>query len=114
MDTASEQNNSGDSEGHVDDEEEILVKTEFVWADGADGDVKLSGSWNSWLPIQMYHEGGGMWSVVTPVPAGTHEFRFIVDGTWRFSTRHPTIGDTPENMNKYVTHLFLLASVFLT
>lgn len=94
--------NSVDSEGE--EEEEFMVKTEFVWADGAGEDVKLSGSWNSWLPIQMYHEGGGMWSVVTPVPAGTHEFRFIVDGAWKYSTRHPTVGDTPENTNKYVLH----------
>mmetsp|Transcript_6011 Transcript_6011/g.18111 ORF Transcript_6011/g.18111 Transcript_6011/m.18111 type:complete len:292 (-) Transcript_6011:439-1314(-) len=80
-------------------EEEVLVKTEFVWADGAEKDVKLAGSWNGWMPIQMYHEGGGMWSVVTPVPAGTHEFKFIVDGEWKHSTRHPTVGDDEENMN---------------
>lgn len=109
-------------------EGEVLVKTEFVWADGAEKDVKLAGSWNGWMPIQMYHEGGneelwfngrqslevwfmslpletftvalgGMWSVVTPVPAGTHEFKFIVDGEWKHSTRHPTVGDDEENMN---------------
>lgn len=125
-------------------EEEVLVKTEFVWADGAEKDVKLAGSWNGWMPIQMYHEGGmvillswvshlpafgrggkeqslawksgeidefidflclvdgnagGMWSVVTPVPSGTHEFKFIVDGEWKHSTRHPTVGDDEENMN---------------
>lgn len=40
------------------DEEEVMVKTEFVWADGAEHDVKLSGAWNGWMPVQMYHEGG--------------------------------------------------------
>lgn len=50
-------------------------------------------------PVQMYHEGGGMWSVVTPVPAGTHEFKFVVDGEWKHSTRHPTVGDDEETMN---------------
>lgn len=82
-----------------DDDEEVLVKTEFVWADGADRDVKLSGAWNGWMPVQMYHEGGGMWSVVTPVPSGTHEFKFVVDGEWKHSTRHPTVGESPETMN---------------
>lgn len=82
-----------------DEEEEVLVKTEFVWADGAERDVKLSGAWNGWLPIQMYHEGGGMWSVVTPVPSGTHEFKFVVDGEWKHSTRHPTVGESVETMN---------------
>lgn len=40
------------------DDEEVMVKTEFVWADGAEHDVKLSGAWNGWMPVQMYHEGG--------------------------------------------------------
>lgn len=40
------------------DDEEVMVKTEFVWADGAEDDVKLSGAWNGWMPVQMYHEGG--------------------------------------------------------
>lgn len=79
--------------------EEVIVKTEFVWADGAENDVKLSGGWNGWMPIQMYHEGGGMWSVVTPVPAGTQEFKFVVDEEWKHSTRHPTVGDDPATMN---------------
>eukprot|EP00168_Porphyra_purpurea_P004604 TRINITY_DN155_c0_g1_i5.p3 TRINITY_DN155_c0_g1~~TRINITY_DN155_c0_g1_i5.p3 ORF type:complete len:197 (-),score=71.17 TRINITY_DN155_c0_g1_i5:148-738(-) len=83
----------------VEEEEEVMVKTEFVWADGAEHDVKLSGAWNGWMPVQMYHEGGGMWSVVTPVPAGTHEFKFVVDGEWKHSTRHPTVGDDEETMN---------------
>lgn len=77
----------------------MLVKTEFVWADGAENDVKLSGAWNCWMPIQMYHEGGGMWSVVTPVPLGTHEFKFVVDEEWKHSTRHPTVGENPTTMN---------------
>ncbi|CAN8063020.1 unnamed protein product, partial [Agarophyton chilense] len=81
------------------DDEEVMVKTEFVWADGAEHDVKLSGAWNGWMPVQMYHEGGGMWSVVTPVPAGTHEFKFVVDGEWKHSTRHPTVGANEDTMN---------------
>lgn len=89
----------GNYDNPDDEEDEVMVKTEFVWADGADNDVKLSGAWNGWMPIQMYHEGGGMWSVVTPVPAGTHEFKFVVDGDWRHSTRHPTVGDDDATMN---------------
>ncbi|PXF47287.1 SNF1-related protein kinase regulatory subunit beta-2 [Gracilariopsis chorda] len=81
------------------DDDEVMVKTEFVWADGAEHDVKLSGAWNGWMPVQMYHEGGGMWSVVTPVPAGTHEFKFVVDGEWKHSTRHPTVGASEDTMN---------------
>lgn len=90
---------SSSAAGARSDVSEVLVKTEFVWADGAENDVKLSGAWNGWMPIQMYHEGGGMWSVVTPVPVGTHEFKFVVDEEWKHSTRHPTVGDEPATMN---------------
>jgi hypothetical protein len=75
------------------------VKTEFVYADGAKDDVQLSGDWNDWKAIQMFHEGGGMWSVVTPVPPGPHEFKFIVDGEWKHSNRHPTIGVDESSLN---------------
>lgn len=75
------------------------VKTEFVFADGAKDDVQLSGDWNDWKAIQMFHEGGGMWSVVTPVPPGPHEFKFIVDGEWKHSNRHPTIGIDDTSLN---------------
>jgi len=80
------------------------VKTEFIYADGAKDDVQLSGDWNDWKAIQMFHEGGGMWSVVTPVPPGPHEFKFIVDGEWKHSNRHPTIGidETSLNNVRYV------------
>lgn len=46
------------------DDDEVMVKTEFVWADGADHDVKLSGAWNGWMPVQMYHEGGSLSSFI--------------------------------------------------
>lgn len=75
------------------------VKTEFVYADGAKDDVQLSGDWNDWKAIQMFHEGGGMWSVVTPVPPGPHEFKYIVDGEWKHSLRHPTIGIDNVSLN---------------
>lgn len=75
------------------------MKTEFVFADGAKDDVQLSGDWNDWKAIQMFHEGAGTWSVVTPVPPGPHEFKFIVDGEWKHSERHPTIGIDEDSLN---------------
>lgn len=41
----------------------------------------------------------GFWSVVTPVPLGTHEFKFLVDGQWRVSSVHPTATD-PDGVGK--------------
>lgn len=61
--------------------------------------MQLSGDWNDWKAIQMFHEGAGTWSVVTPVPPGPHEFKFIVDGEWKHSERHPTIGIDEVSLN---------------
>ncbi|KAJ8906651.1 hypothetical protein NDN08_003141 [Rhodosorus marinus] len=81
-------------------EDILLVQTEFVWPEGAARDVKLCGDWNNFLPIQMYCEGvSGFWSVVTPVPIGDHEFKFIVDGVWRVSKVHPLTGEGGNEVN---------------
>eukprot|EP00189_Rhodosorus_marinus_P008874 CAMPEP_0184754812 /NCGR_PEP_ID=MMETSP0315-20130426/44817_1 /TAXON_ID=101924 /ORGANISM="Rhodosorus marinus, Strain UTEX LB 2760" /LENGTH=284 /DNA_ID=CAMNT_0027234249 /DNA_START=112 /DNA_END=966 /DNA_ORIENTATION=- len=86
--------------GDDDTEDIVLVQTEFVWPEGAARDVKLCGDWNNFLPIQMYSEGvSGFWSVVTPVPIGDHEFKFIVDGVWRISQVHPLTGEGGNEVN---------------
>jgi len=41
----------------------------------------------------------GFWSVVTPVPIGDHEFKFIVDGVWRISQVHPLTGEGGNEVN---------------
>lgn len=41
----------------------------------------------------------GFWSVVTPVPIGDHEFKFIVDGVWRVSKVHPLAGEGGNEVN---------------
>lgn len=50
-------------------------------------------------PLFVLFLVGGMWSVVTPVPPGAHEFKFIVDGEWKHSNRHPTIGIDETSLN---------------
>lgn len=37
--------------------------------------------------------------MVHPVPPGAHEFKFIVDGEWKHSNRHPTIGIDETSLN---------------
>lgn len=76
-----------------------IVSTEFVYPYGKDVNmVQLVGSWNGWYPITMFREGQGKWSVVTKVPAGTHEFMFIVDGEWTVSESHPADQDAKTNI----------------
>ncbi len=86
------------------DDDAELVPTEFVWSEdyaNTAKEVKVSGTWNGWLPIDMFHESEGVWSVITKVPVGTHEFKFIIDGEWTVSAMHPATdgGGDPERIN---------------
>jgi len=67
--------------------------TEFVWVEGAEASAYVCGSWDNWRPHKLYHEGAGLWSSILRVPVGTREFRFIIDGEWMVSSRHPALGD---------------------
>lgn len=80
-----------------------IVRAEFVFVDDGtgrtDGDattyasrVSVQGDWNEWRTIDMTRmpEDPRVWTVVTAVSTGYHEFRFIMDGRICVSTRHPT------------------------
>ena len=46
--------------------------------------VSLTGSFTAWSaegrPLTRRHDG--LWECELPLPAGAHEYRYIVDGTW--------------------------------
>jgi len=73
----------------------LTLATEFMYGDGNALEVQLAGSWNDWVPVQMKKAkisycGTTWWRVVTPVLCGKHEFKFIVDGAWKKSEKHPS------------------------
>jgi 1,4-alpha-glucan branching enzyme len=47
--------------------------------------VQLVGDFTHWRekPIAMKKERGGVWKIAVELPAGTHHYRFLVDGQWR-------------------------------
>jgi 1,4-alpha-glucan branching enzyme len=44
--------------------------------------VLVAGSFSQWKPLPMKKQRDGGFAVTVPVPSGTHEYRFIVDGNW--------------------------------
>lgn len=52
--------------------------------EGNASSVALAGSFNDWSASAqpMDNEGGGLWSTVVRLPAGLHEYKFVVDGEW--------------------------------
>lgn len=44
-------------------------------------DVRLAGTFSDWEPRYELHETQpGLWSITLPLPAGVHDYMFIVDG----------------------------------
>jgi len=42
----------------------------------------LAGSFSDWQPIRMRKQKDGSFVLIVPVPAGTYEYKFILDDRW--------------------------------
>jgi hypothetical protein len=65
----------------------ILYSQTFVFYAPSATSVTLVGDFNDWdtraLPLERA-SADGLWSVTVPLPAGRHEYQFVVDGTeWK-------------------------------
>lgn len=46
--------------------------------------VGIAADFNGWKPdtLTAKKDRAGLWKATAMVPAGTHEYKFVVDGTW--------------------------------
>jgi 1,4-alpha-glucan branching enzyme len=52
--------------------------------------VLVAGSFSQWQPLAMKKQKDGSFALTVTVPAGTHEYRFIVDGNWTTDPENDT------------------------
>lgn len=45
--------------------------------------VFLAGSFNNWEPLQMRKQKSGQYVRTMELPVGSHQYKYIVDGTWQ-------------------------------
>jgi len=57
---------------------------------GSDQKVQVAGSFSQWQPLTMKRQKDGSFALTVTVPAGTHEYRFIVDGNWTTDPENDT------------------------
>ena len=57
------------------------IRFTLQWPSGA-REVSVAGSFSQWKPLSMRRQRDGSFTLTTAVPAGTHEYRFVVDGNW--------------------------------
>ena len=76
----------------------------FTYTDPNAGGVSWAGEFNGWnaSATPMARDAKGVWSVVVPLPAGEHQYKFVVDGQW---VADPENGATAGDMGNSVVRV---------
>jgi hypothetical protein len=81
--------------------EEASVPVMFRWTHGGQR-VMLTGTFNNWKgEIPMVRSGQEFYQVLE-LPKGVHEYKFIVDDVWKFSSDLPMVHDAAGIVNNVV------------
>ncbi|KAM6601868.1 hypothetical protein CsatA_021477 [Cannabis sativa] len=75
---------------------EQAIPTMITWAYGGN-DVAVEGSWDNWktrLPLQR---SGKDFTIMKVLPSGVYQYRFIVDGQWKYTPDLPCAQDDAGN-----------------
>jgi 1,4-alpha-glucan branching enzyme len=62
----------------------VIRKVEFKISAPKANWVGIAGDFNGWKPdtITAKKDSRGVWKAIATVSAGTHEYKFVVDGNW--------------------------------
>jgi len=74
------------------------ISVVFTWTGGGQS-VFLASSHSAWKDQIPMVRSGNEFSVVQEIPRGVHQYKFIVDDTWRFAPDQPKTQDSKGNMN---------------
>ena len=88
------------SEETFEDSNNIKSKVTFIWDEGG-SDVKLTGSFSDWkILFPMTKDPKDQkFKIQLPLNNEIYQYKFIVDGKWRFSKSYPTQEDGNGNIN---------------
>eukprot|EP00249_Psilotum_nudum_P020274 c27632_g1_i1 orf=531-2006(+) len=82
----------------------LVVPTRFVWPHGGRR-VYLCGSFTRWqemLAMSPVEGCSSVFQVICSLPAGYHQFKFVVDGEWRYDDQQPMMKDPLGDCNNFV------------
>lgn len=79
-----------------------LVNIMFTWNLGG-SEAFLIGSFTKWSErLEMNKIGGNEFTLLKTLERGIHQYKFIVDGNWRFASDQPTMRDKEGNINNFI------------
>ncbi|KAK9836114.1 hypothetical protein WJX81_002381 [Elliptochloris bilobata] len=75
-----------------------LVPTVIVWSHGGSS-VTVEGSFDSWSTRHVMQRSGKDFTIVKLLPPGVYQYKFIVDGDWKYAPDQPAMYDEDNNVN---------------
>ncbi|GAB6024182.1 Protein kinase, AMP-activated, beta [Chamberlinius hualienensis] len=82
-------------------DENVGLPTVFKW-DGGGKQVYISGTFTNWKSMPMAKSHGDFVTIVD-VPEGDHQFKFQVDGSWRYDPTEPTVDNGMGSKNNVIS-----------
>ena len=75
----------------------------FIWDEGGN-DVKVTGGFVHWKEFKTmtYYPEEKIFKIKIGLPKTKHEYKFIVDGAWKYNTKQPITKDNHNNINNIV------------
>lgn len=68
------------------------IPTMITWAYGGK-DVAVEGSWDNWKTRVSLQRSGKDFTIMKVLPSGVYQYRFVVDGQWRYAPDLPWAQD---------------------
>ncbi len=75
-----------------------LVPTVIVWGHGGES-VEVQGSFDNWTTRQPLQRSGKDFTIVKLLLPGVYQYKFIVDGTWKYAPDQSAVYDEMGNIN---------------
>ncbi|PON90293.1 SNF1-related protein kinase regulatory subunit beta [Trema orientale] len=84
------------SSGFEDMSCEQAIPTMITWTYGGK-EVAVEGSWDNWKMRVPLQRSGKDFTIMKVLPSGVYQYRFIVDGQWRYAPELPCAKDDAGN-----------------
>lgn len=75
-----------------------LIPTVISWAHGGNS-VEVQGSFDNWSSRAPLHQHGKEFTLVKMLMPGVYQYKFIVDGEWKYAPDQPAMYDEMGNVN---------------
>eukprot|EP00092_Neocalanus_flemingeri_P032730 GFUD01035600.1.p1 GENE.GFUD01035600.1~~GFUD01035600.1.p1 ORF type:complete len:3081 (-),score=832.05 GFUD01035600.1:233-9475(-) len=78
-----------------------FMNFEFKYV-GTKKSVQVAGTFNDWIPEDLYNTNGDVWSKSIRLKHGSFQFKYLVDGVWMHDPLYPTLCDHLSNVNNVI------------